>query len=307
MFNLARLGIAAAAVLTVAAVVIGPLAYRPTGVGQPGSVPSHQPASPSLSAAAEGSFGTRDELVHYFESLGFEGRDRPLTDGTPRWTGRRALDRQMSPDPYNVEAADVLGAPRVHTVRLSFYTTYDDADLEGPVAVEFLDAFAPELTDFYRSVLEAAVSDPDQEQTRTIAGRTIRVSTSFDNLVNVHIEHRPQGTGPTVSGTVVLRTGMKTVANGTVVACRGTGPNADVTAGTLISIHEKRTDAVIATSELVVAGDQPARGCALSYAVPGLTDEAMYSIRVEGRPFGLTYTHGALAAARWVAEPLVLD
>ena len=96
--------------------------------------------------------------------------------------------------------------------------------------------------------------------------------------------------------------------DGRVVSCRHIAPNADIGEGTLVLLREKRTDVVLAQGALVLSPNGLDRGgCTYSYAIQAVPHAEMYSIRVEGRPFGRTYTREVLEDAGWVVETMELD
>ena len=112
----------------------------------------------------------------------------------------------------------------------------------------------------------------------------------------------------TISGEVTFSRGVPTTEDGRVVGCRHIAPNADIGEGTLVLLREKRTDIVLAQGALVISPNALGRaGCTYSYEIPAVPHAEMYSIRVEGRPFGRTYTREALAIAGWVVETMELD
>jgi hypothetical protein len=135
---------------------------KPIASPSPTLSPTPSPTpSPSPSPA---NLGTREAIVSAFEAFGFTGEDSPLADGRPRWLGQRASDGAV------VEA---IGPPDAITdVSLSVAASADAGTLAGI----FLGTYAPGSIPFFQEVLDAAALE-DQDQSRTIAGRTVRVQT----------------------------------------------------------------------------------------------------------------------------------
>ena len=111
----------------------------------------------------------------------------------------------------------------------------------------------------------------------------------------------------TISGEVSLSLGVPTTENGRVISCRHIAPNADIREGTLVLLREKRTDIVLAQGALVLSPNGPASGCTYTYEISDVPNADLYSIRLDGRPFGLTYTREALEDAGWAVEAMELD
>ncbi len=62
------------------------------------------------------------------------------------------------------------------------------------------------------------------------------------------------------------------------------------------------------TGTVIAASALPdGSGCILEYGITGIPDADVYSIRVSGRPYGLTYTREALDEVGWRVEPLILE
>ncbi len=116
-----------------------------------GKAPSGQPdatssATPTIVATAttlaiptatkpSAALGDRESAVAYFEGLGFSGGENTLTDGTPRWLGRR------SSDSASVEAI----GPATAITRVSITMVWREGRTEAVSADlgDFADHFAP--------------------------------------------------------------------------------------------------------------------------------------------------------------------
>jgi len=139
-------------------------------VGACGAGPDAQPTStpgvrPTSTAIATAGLGSRQQGIDFFNARGFAGRESPLNDGRQRWL-------LSGPNSFS---AELIGPPADLTeVSLTVVAGGPGGTLIG----EWLGRYAPTGGNaFLQAVLDDAQLAGDQDQSRDLGDRSLRILT----------------------------------------------------------------------------------------------------------------------------------
>lgn len=154
--------------------------YTPQSKATPG--PTLALTTRATQVAGGAGFGSESILASSFESLGFSGSSSPLTDGTPRWLGRRSYDAAM---------VELIGpADGIDRMSITIASTTEQAETRGASLRAFLDAYAPSARDHVAELLQGMTSDLDETFHAGNASVHLATITASDGIVvTITLDH----------------------------------------------------------------------------------------------------------------------
>jgi len=115
------------------------------------------------------------------QDLGFDGKESPLLDGTPRWLGKDSASN----------IAEVIGKDKVSTVSMTVAADTAHAQESGARLGLFVGTWCPSATSWVTQTL-GSYSGTDIDKTKSFYGCSVQMQTltvSDGALVIVSIDH----------------------------------------------------------------------------------------------------------------------